>query len=48
MIQRIRAYFDAFPHVVDNWIKLLIAAALVALLPGWWAVMPLLILLTVR
>ena len=41
-------YFNHHPHVLDNWVKFLLMLLLIAVLPGWWALLPLVILFTLR
>lgn len=41
-------YFSDWPYVLENWFKLVLTLVLVALLPGWWALLPLLIMLTLK
>jgi hypothetical protein len=41
-------YFRRWPHVLENWIKFMLMVVAITLLPGWWALLPLLILVTLR
>lgn len=42
------SYFEQFPHVIDNWIKLAVGIVLMLLLPGWWALIGLAFVLSMR
>ena len=44
----IREYFREHPHVIDNWLKLLFVLFMALVLPGWWALLPFVVLLTLR